>query len=329
MAEPASLVPQLPFGFAQAVVGCMIARVLTSTVLHSFLHQWPLFLGISLLVIVASCVLGWIISKFRILPETTAIWGLLPGAASFAMMVMADAWAADARLVVFMQYVRVVMVAIVASIIAACVGSRTTAIAAAAQGVWFAPIHALPLIETLVLIVAAVVLAPVSAFSGRNVADTDVLVGAGLQINSLVEIELAKLAAGGQLSGSWVDDRIAVHPGNSAVCYSGFTETDGINSDADRILWRLGLRMFVEVFRYRSFDGLSCHQPGQGELSVAIIAASTNHRCRVCYGAADRSFYARSYRWSGFVPIRCGSNSYECSKYFRQNSHLSELVAED
>src|SRR5260370_8478954 len=111
------LLPQLPFNFAQAVIGCMIARVLPSTILHSFLHQWPLFLGISLLVIVASCLLGWLISRLRILPETTAIWGLLPGAAP-AMMVMADAYGADARLVAFMQYVRVVMVAIVASILA-------------------------------------------------------------------------------------------------------------------------------------------------------------------------------------------------------------------
>ena len=38
--------------------------------------------------------------EFRILPETTAIWGLLPGAAP-AMMVMADAYGADARLVAF------------------------------------------------------------------------------------------------------------------------------------------------------------------------------------------------------------------------------------
>ena len=98
------LVPQLPFGFALAIIGCMIARVLTSTIIHSFLHQWPLFLGISFLVIVASCLLGWLISKFRILPETTAIWGLLPGAAP-TMMVMADAYyGADARLVTFMQW---------------------------------------------------------------------------------------------------------------------------------------------------------------------------------------------------------------------------------
>ncbi|MGC1560633.1 MAG: hypothetical protein WA820_12380 [Bradyrhizobium sp.] len=45
--EAGILVPQLPFGFALAIIGCMIARVLTSTIIHSFLHQWPLFLGIS------------------------------------------------------------------------------------------------------------------------------------------------------------------------------------------------------------------------------------------------------------------------------------------
>src|SRR5271168_3017566 len=40
-------VPKLPFSFAQAIIGCMIARILTPTIISSFLHQWPLFLGIS------------------------------------------------------------------------------------------------------------------------------------------------------------------------------------------------------------------------------------------------------------------------------------------
>jgi hypothetical protein len=57
------------------------------------------------------------------------------------MMVMADAYGADARLVAFMQYVRVVMVAIVASIIAR-LWVHAPAVAAAAPAVWFAPIHA-------------------------------------------------------------------------------------------------------------------------------------------------------------------------------------------
>src|ERR1700722_6978960 len=177
------LEPQLPFCFALGIIGCMIARVLTSTILHSFLHQWPLLLGISFSVIVASCLLGWLISRFRILPETTAIWGLLAGAAS-AMMVMADAYGADARLVAFMQYVRVVMVAIVASIIAR-LWVHAPAVAAAAPEVWFAPIHALPLMETLVLVVAAVVLGPVSRIPAGTLL-IPILVGAVLQINGLV-----------------------------------------------------------------------------------------------------------------------------------------------
>jgi membrane AbrB-like protein len=161
--EAGILVPELPFGFALAIIGCMIGRVLTSTILHSFLHQWPLLLGISFSVIVASCLLGWLISRFRILPETTAIWGLLPGAAP-AMMVMADAYGADARLVAFMQYVRVVMVALVASIIARF-WVHAPAVASAAPAVWFAPLHALPFFETLVLVLAAVILGPISRSS--------------------------------------------------------------------------------------------------------------------------------------------------------------------
>src|SRR5258708_9797937 len=102
------LVPQLPFGFAQAIIVCMIARVLTSTIIHSLLHEWPLFLGISFFVIVASCLLGWLISRFRMLPETTAIWGLLPGAAP-TMMVMPHAYDADAVLFAFMHYLLVFM----------------------------------------------------------------------------------------------------------------------------------------------------------------------------------------------------------------------------
>src|SRR5580704_3272959 len=265
------LVPQLPFGFAQAVVGCMIARVLTSTILHSFLHQWPLFLGISLLVIVASCVLGWIISKLRILPETTAIWGLLPGAAS-AMMVMADAYGADARLVVFMQYVRVVMVAIVASIIAR-LWVHAPAVAAAAPEVWFAPIHALPLIETLVLVVAAVVLGPVSRIPAGTLL-IPVLVGAVLQINSLVEIELP----------SWL----------LSVSYLVLGWTIGLRFTREILLYAIrafpkltvsilmliafcgGLAFaLVEVFDIDPLTAYLATSPG-GADSVAIIAASTN-----------------------------------------------------
>src|SRR5258705_6108492 len=181
------LVPQLPFGFALAIIGCMIARVLTSTIIHSFLHEWPLFLGISFLVIVASCLLGWLMSKFRILPETTAIWGLLPGAAP-AMMVMADAYGADARLVAFMQYVRVVMVALVASIIARF-WVHAPAVSAAAPAVWFWPIHALPFLLKLGLVLGGVILGPVFRISAW-IFLIPMFLGVGLSFQRPVQIRL-------------------------------------------------------------------------------------------------------------------------------------------
>jgi uncharacterized protein len=265
------LVPQLPFSFAQAVVGCMIARVLTSTILHSFLQQWPLFLGISLLVIVASCLLGWIISKFRILPETTAIWGLLPGAAS-AMMVMADAYGADARLVVFMQYVRVVMVAIVASIIAR-LWIHAPAVAAAAPAVWFAPIHALPLMETLVLVVAAVVLGPVSRIPAGTLL-IPMLVGAILQINGFVEIELPSwLLAASYLILGWT---IGLRFTREILVYAVRALPKMMVSILLLIAFCGGLAFaLVEVFHIDPLTAYLATSPG-GADSVAIIAASTN-----------------------------------------------------
>ncbi len=140
-------VPEVPFNTAQAILGCMITRILKPEIIHSFEKQWLLFLGIGLSVIVASCLLGWAISKLRILPETTAIWGLLPGAAS-AMMIMADAYGADARLVAFMQYLRVVMVALLASMIGRF-WVHAPGTAAIAPALWFAPIDWLPFAGTL------------------------------------------------------------------------------------------------------------------------------------------------------------------------------------
>jgi membrane AbrB-like protein len=70
-----------------------------------------------LVIIATSGVLGWLISRWQVLPGSTAVWGSAPGGAS-VMMIMAGAFGADARLVAFMQYLRVVLVAAVASLVA-------------------------------------------------------------------------------------------------------------------------------------------------------------------------------------------------------------------
>src|SRR5262249_50202955 len=79
--------------------------------------DWPLFLSVILSIVAASSALGWLLSRWKVLPGTTAVWGTAPGGAS-VMMLMAGAFGADARLVALMQFLRVVLVAAVASVVA-------------------------------------------------------------------------------------------------------------------------------------------------------------------------------------------------------------------
>tara|TARA_B100000674_G_scaffold479526_1_gene478037 strand:+ start:5824 stop:6948 length:1125 start_codon:yes stop_codon:yes gene_type:complete len=102
---------------AQAVLGVMIGGSMTIGILTSFASDWPMILGITGVTLLASSFLGWILCIKQVLPGTAGIWGSTPGAAS-AMVIMADAFGADARLVAFMQYVRVVIVVGVASSVA-------------------------------------------------------------------------------------------------------------------------------------------------------------------------------------------------------------------
>jgi uncharacterized protein len=69
------------------------------------------------LTVAASSLLGGLISRWRILPGTTAVWGSSPGAAT-AMVLMAGAFGADQRLVAFMQYLRVIFVSMTAALVA-------------------------------------------------------------------------------------------------------------------------------------------------------------------------------------------------------------------
>jgi uncharacterized protein len=109
-------IPRVFLIAAQAIIGCLVARSITSSIVGGFIIHWPLFLGVVALSIIASAAAGWAMSRFRIIPGSTAVWGMLPGAAP-VMMLMAEAYGADFQLVAFMQYLRVVMVAAVASVV--------------------------------------------------------------------------------------------------------------------------------------------------------------------------------------------------------------------
>jgi len=178
--------PRLPHYGAQAVIGCLVASAITPAIIVAFLHKWPLFLGIVLTIVLLGASLGWLMSRLQVLPATTAIWGLCPGAAS-VMMLMAEAFGADARLVAFMQYLRVVLVTLTASVVARLWHDISGA--AVPHLVWFPPLHEPALGETLALAMIGGGLGYVSRFP-VGVMLVPAFAGAALHGTGLIAIEL-------------------------------------------------------------------------------------------------------------------------------------------
>lgn len=137
--------PRQFFFCVQFLLAMMIAGSMRPDLFATFSGNWPLFLAVILSVIGVSTLSGWTITRMRILPGTTAIWGSSAGAAS-TMLLMADAYGADVRLVAFMQYLRVVFVASAAAMVAHLWVSGAEAEPSVG---WFAPVEVLPFLATL------------------------------------------------------------------------------------------------------------------------------------------------------------------------------------
>ena len=179
-------VPRAVMAAAQAVIGCLVARSITPGIVGGFASHWPVFLAVVATSIGASAGIGWVISRLRIVSGTTAVWGMLPGAAT-AMMVMAEAYGADFRLVAFMQYLRVVLVAAGASVVALLFVHG--GVASRFAGGYFPPIHLQDLAATAGVAVIGGGLGLASRIPAGALLGPLAL-GAALNIAGLVRIEL-------------------------------------------------------------------------------------------------------------------------------------------
>jgi len=261
--------PRLPVQAAQAVVGCLVARAITGDIVAAFVRDWPVLLGVVVTIVATSSLLGWTIGRYEVLPGSTAVWGTAPGAAS-AMMVLAGAFGADARLVAFMQYVRVVCVAGLASLVARVwIGPAAVAVS---HVVWF------------------------PAVSWPDVAATLAIVGTGLAAGVWLRMPagplLIPMVAGALLEGSGLA-HLALPPWLLALSYAllgwsvGLGFTRAILAHARRALPQVLLATFVLIavcgvlafvlVQAAGIDPLTAYlatSPG-GMDTVAIIAASS------------------------------------------------------
>ncbi|PWL17138.1 ammonia monooxygenase [Falsochrobactrum shanghaiense] len=144
---------------AQAIIGLLIARAMTVEFFASMGQHLPVIFLSTGFTLLASTMIGYFLARFRIVSGTTAVWGISPGAAA-AMTLMADSFGADARLVAFMQYLRVVLVVTVASLVVMYATGTQTAAPAAIE--WFPPINWPALLPTLAVIICGAFLGDLS-----------------------------------------------------------------------------------------------------------------------------------------------------------------------
>ncbi|WP_449411180.1 AbrB family transcriptional regulator [Methylobacterium komagatae] len=110
-------VPRSGFLAAQAMIGCLVAHAVTGQIAQTLYEDGFVIVAVVLVTVAFSGLVGWVLTRLRVLPGTTAAWGSSPGGAS-AMVAMAEDFGADPRLVAFMQYVRVAAVVFSASLAA-------------------------------------------------------------------------------------------------------------------------------------------------------------------------------------------------------------------
>lgn len=213
---------RLPRGFmigAQAILGCLIAQAIDAQLIAIIGVHWELLVGFSLATMLIAAGLGWWITCAGWLPGTAAIWGLSPGAAS-SMVLLADDFGADRRMVTLMQYSRIALVALAAILVAKFIEHPSLPPAHAMPGgmtsQWLTLPPAVSIIETAALAAAAMALA-IYFRKAALALFIPAFAGAAMQAAGLISIStpplLAMLAFGlvGIYVGSSFDRQTLVH----------------------------------------------------------------------------------------------------------------------
>ncbi len=114
-----------PFA-AQAIIGMALSASFERSSFAVLADEWLPVLIVVALTLLLSLASGVLLSRYSALDAPTAALGTIPGGAS-GMVAMSDALDADARMVAFMQYVRLVVVVLSVSLLTPIVVSASLA----------------------------------------------------------------------------------------------------------------------------------------------------------------------------------------------------------
>lgn len=127
--------PKVYFKLSQGVIGCLVAHAMTLAILFEILNIWHVMLLTTCVTLLLSVLVGVISVRYGGLPGSTAAWGTSPGGAS-TMVVMAESYGADVRVVATMQYIRVICVVLMAALVSHLLGDSSNAHHVADEVVW-------------------------------------------------------------------------------------------------------------------------------------------------------------------------------------------------
>jgi membrane AbrB-like protein len=263
-------VPYWPLQFGQVLVGLLMARAITPDILGTMVKDAPLFIVVIFSVIAVASGLGYLLTRWQVLPGTTAVWGSSPGGAS-AMVIMSESYGADARLVAFMQYLRVVFVVIAASAIShlwVATGGREPP-----PLILFSPIDWPAFAMTMLLACCSVWAAFRFHIKGGTII-APLFAGALLQGFGLLKIELPMwlLATSYALIGWSIGLRFT-----RSILRHAARALPRVSASILLLMSSCGL-MAVALHKFAGIDPLTAYlatSPG-GADSVAIIAASSD-----------------------------------------------------
>jgi membrane AbrB-like protein len=150
--------PRWSLAAPQGIIAVTIAQAFTLPVIGEVVHEWLPILIVVAATVLAAGTAGWLLARYSPISAATAAWGSSPGAAVTMIALSAD-YGADARIVAFMQYLRITFVVLTASLVSHFVLAHSaTQTPPAAPGT--TAFVLLPFLATLAFAVAA-------AFAGR------------------------------------------------------------------------------------------------------------------------------------------------------------------
>ncbi len=191
--------PPWAFTCAQAIIGCLVASDMNASILATVSRDWATILVVISTTIAAGATAGWTLARLKVLPAATAAWGSSPGGSS-AMVAMAEEHGADARLVAFMQYLRLTIVVLSASVVSRFlphIGPATAAtILAPKAATLMAPKAAQVASGSFRTLLKTFAVAGFGGVAGRRLRIpagpllVSMLVGVLLQVNGLIRMDL-------------------------------------------------------------------------------------------------------------------------------------------